>query len=87
MPALPADAVLHGLDFVAGASPTGPTAPHSPLRSYYGIPTAEFYADAAIQKLRRDGVPSAKLLLGLGFYGCGWDGSRRGSPAAPRPAR
>ncbi|MEV8614057.1 glycoside hydrolase family 18 protein [Amycolatopsis sp. NPDC051373] len=66
--------------FVAGATPTGPTAPHSPLRSYYGIPTAGFYADAAIQKLRRDGVPSAKLLLGLGFYGRGWDGVTQKQP-------
>ncbi|MEA5357930.1 glycoside hydrolase family 18 protein [Amycolatopsis sp., V23-08] len=66
--------------FVAGASPTGPTAPHSPLRSYPGIPTAGFYADAAIQKLRHQGVPSSKMLLGLGFYGRGWDGVTQKQP-------
>ncbi|HEV7975897.1 glycoside hydrolase family 18 protein [Amycolatopsis sp.] len=66
--------------FVAGASPTGPTAPHSPLRPYAGIPTAGFHSDAAIQKLRRAGVPSEKLLLGLGFYGRGWEGVTRKQP-------
>jgi len=66
--------------FVAGGSPAGPTAPHSPLRSYPGIPTAGFYADAAIQKLRHQGVPSSKMLLGLGFYGRGWDGVTQKQP-------
>jgi chitinase len=75
--------------FVAGASPTGPTAPHSPVRSYAGIPTAGFYADAAIQRLRASGVPSSKMLLGLGFYGRGWDGVTQkqpgGSATGPAP--
>ncbi|MGW5747216.1 glycoside hydrolase family 18 protein, partial [Amycolatopsis sp. NPDC003861] len=66
--------------FVAGASPNGPTAPHSPLRAYPGLPTAGYYADAAIQKLRHQGVPSSKMLLGLGFYGRGWDGVTQKQP-------
>ncbi|MCR6485699.1 glycoside hydrolase family 18 protein [Amycolatopsis sp. OK19-0408] len=66
--------------FVAGGQPTGPTAPHSPLRSYPGIPHAGYYADAAIQKLRDQGVPSSKMLLGLGFYGRGWDGVTQKQP-------
>jgi chitinase len=69
--------------FVAGASPTGPTAPHSPLRAYPGLPTAGFYADAAIQKLHHQGVPSSKMLLGLGFYGRGWDGVTQKQPGGP----
>jgi chitinase len=66
--------------FTSGGSPTGPTAPHSPLRSYAGIPTAGFDADAAIQKLRRSGVPSQKMLLGVGFYGRGWTGVTQKAP-------
>jgi len=66
--------------FVAGGQPTGPTAPHSPLRSYAGIPTAGFFADAAIQRLRHSGVPSSKMLLGLGFYGRGWAGVTQKRP-------
>ena len=66
--------------FVAGAQPKGPTAPHSPVRSYAGIPTAGFFADAAIQRLRHSGVPSSKMLLGLGFYGRGWAGVTQKRP-------
>ena len=66
--------------FVAGPGSTGPTAAHSPLRSYAGIPTPGFYADAAIQRLRHSGVPSSKMLLGLGFYGRGWTGVTQKRP-------
>lgn len=61
-------------DFFGAFAPTGPTAPHSPLYSYAGIPTAGFYSDNAIQLLKSKGVPSNKLLLGVGFYGRGWTG-------------
>ena len=61
-------------DFFGAFAPTGPTAPHSPLYSYSGIPTAGFYSDNAIQLLKSKGVPSDKLLLGVGFYGRGWTG-------------
>jgi chitinase len=67
-------------DFFGTWAATGPTAPHSPLRSYAGIPTAGFFADAAIQRLRHSGVPSSKMLLGLGFYGRGWDGVTQKQP-------
>jgi chitinase len=67
-------------DYFGAWATTGPTAPHSPLTSYTGIPTAGFYSDAAIQKLKSNGVPSGKLLLGIGFYGRGWTGVTQAAP-------
>ncbi|MFC4005893.1 glycosyl hydrolase family 18 protein [Nonomuraea purpurea] len=67
-------------DYFGAFAPQGPTAPHSPLTSYSGIPTAGFYSDAAIQKLKSKGVPASKLLLGLGFYGRGWSGVSQSAP-------
>jgi chitinase len=67
-------------DYFGAFSPQGPTAPHSPLTSYAGIPTAGFNADAAIGKLKTQGVPANKLLLGIGFYGRGWTGVTQSTP-------
>ncbi|MEU4509393.1 glycosyl hydrolase family 18 protein [Nonomuraea wenchangensis] len=67
-------------DYFGAFAPQGPTAPHSPLTSYSGIPTAGFHSDAAIQKLKSKGVPSSKLLLGIGFYGRGWAGVTQAAP-------
>jgi chitinase len=67
-------------DYFGAFSPTGPTAPHSPLYSYTGIPTAGFYSDAAIQKLIGKGVPASKINLGIGFYGRGWTGVTQSTP-------
>jgi chitinase len=67
-------------DFYGAFSPTGPTAPHSPLTAYDGIPTAGFNSDAAIQKLKSKGVPASKILLGIGFYGRGWTGVTQATP-------
>ncbi|MEU8081782.1 glycosyl hydrolase family 18 protein [Catellatospora citrea] len=67
-------------DFFGAFAAQGPTAPHSPLTSYTGIPQAGFNSDAAIQKLKSKGVPSAKLLLGIGFYGRGWTGVTQATP-------
>ncbi|WP_433513497.1 glycosyl hydrolase family 18 protein [Nonomuraea sp. CA-143628] len=75
-------------DFFGAFAAQGPTAPHSPLTSYAGIPTPGFYSDNAIQKLKSKGVPSNKLLLGIGFYGRGWSGVTQSTPggAATGPA-
>ncbi|MFC4531329.1 glycosyl hydrolase family 18 protein [Sphaerisporangium dianthi] len=67
-------------DYFGAFAAQGPTAPHSPLTSYSGIPQAGFYSDAAIQKLKSKGVPSSKLLLGIGFYGRGWAGVTQSAP-------
>ncbi|GAA1625229.1 glycoside hydrolase family 18 chitinase [Nonomuraea maheshkhaliensis] len=67
-------------DYFGAFAPQGPTAPHSPLTSYSGIPTPNFYSDAAIQKLKSKGVPASKLLLGIGFYGRGWAGVSQAAP-------
>ncbi|MGW0103483.1 glycosyl hydrolase family 18 protein, partial [Nocardia sp. NPDC003354] len=61
-------------DFFGAWDATGPTAPHSPLTSYSGIPKEDFHTSATIAKLKGLGIPSSKLLLGLGFYGRGWTG-------------
>ncbi len=67
-------------DYFGAWAAKGPTAPHSPLTSYSGIPTAGFNSEAAISKLRSKGVPASKLLLGIGFYGRGWTGVTQAAP-------
>ena len=67
-------------DYFGAFDADGPTAPHSPLTSYDGIPAQGFNTDAAIQKLRSKGIPGAKLLLGIGFYGRGWTGVTQAAP-------
>ncbi|MFC5290333.1 glycosyl hydrolase family 18 protein [Actinokineospora guangxiensis] len=67
-------------DFFGAFNAQGPTAPHSPLTSYPGIPQQGFNSDAAIQKLKSKGIPANKLLLGIGFYGRGWAGVTQSAP-------
>ena len=67
-------------DYFGAFNPKGPTAPHSPLYSYSGIPTPNFYSDAAIQAMKAKGIPSNKILLGVGFYGRGWTGVTQAAP-------
>ncbi|MEV0176220.1 glycoside hydrolase family 18 protein [Streptomyces sp. NPDC050803] len=67
-------------DYFGAWDATGPTAPHSPLNSYAGIPKANTYTSATIAKLKGLGIPSAKLLLGIGFYGRGWTGVTQSAP-------
>ncbi|SEG92590.1 chitinase [Thermomonospora echinospora] len=67
-------------DFFGAWAGTGPTAPHSPLNSYNGIPIQGYDSASAIAKLRAKGVPASKLLLGIGFYGRGWTGVTQSAP-------
>ncbi|MYW13158.1 chitinase, partial [Streptomyces sp. SID2563] len=67
-------------DFFGAWDAKGPTAPHSPLTSYEGIPKDGFNSEAAIEKLKAQGVPASKLLLGIGFYGRGWTGVTQDEP-------
>ncbi|MEU6451115.1 glycoside hydrolase family 18 protein [Streptomyces sp. NPDC046979] len=76
-------------DFFGAWDATGPTAPHSPLTSYSGIPKADYHSSATIAKLKDLGVPASKLLLGIGFYGRGWTGVTQSEPGgtATGPAK
>ncbi|MGW8800083.1 glycoside hydrolase family 18 protein [Streptomyces sp. NPDC055775] len=67
-------------DFFGAWDAQGPTAPHSPLTSYTGIPKEGYTSDAAVTKLKALGVPASKLLLGIGFYGRGWTGVTQAAP-------
>ena len=67
-------------DYFGAWDATGPTAPHSPLNSYSGIPKAGFHTSATITKLKGLGIPASKLLLGIGFYGRGWTGVTQSAP-------
>ncbi|MFC9081111.1 glycoside hydrolase family 18 protein [Streptomyces sp. NPDC057062] len=67
-------------DYFGAWDATGPTAPHSPLNSYAGIPKANYYTSATIAKLTGLGIPASKLLLGIGFYGRGWTGVTQAAP-------
>lgn len=67
-------------DFFGAWDAQGPTAPHSPLTAYDGIPKEGFDSAAAIEKFKAAGVPANKLLLGIGFYGRGWTGVTQAEP-------
>ncbi|MFG2310174.1 glycosyl hydrolase family 18 protein [Streptomyces sp. NPDC048566] len=67
-------------DFFGAFDADGPTAPHSPLTSYSGIPQAGFTTADAIAKFKAKGVPASKLLIGIGFYGRGWTGVTQDAP-------
>ncbi|MGW0374482.1 glycoside hydrolase family 18 protein [Streptomyces coeruleorubidus] len=67
-------------DFFGAWDAAGPTAPHSPLTSYSGIPKADNHSSATIAKLKGLGIPASKLLLGIGFYGRGWTGVTQSAP-------
>ncbi|MEV6114859.1 glycoside hydrolase family 18 chitinase [Streptomyces sp. NPDC052109] len=67
-------------DFFGAWDAQGPTAPHSPLTSYSGIPKAGYTTADAIAKYKSIGVPASKLLIGIGFYGRGWTGVTQDAP-------
>ncbi|WP_329379187.1 glycoside hydrolase family 18 chitinase [Streptomyces sp. NBC_01351] len=67
-------------DFFGAWAAQGPTAPHSPLTSYSGIPQQGFNSEAAITKLKGKGIAGSKLNLGIGFYGRGWTGVTQAAP-------
>ncbi|MFF4453639.1 glycosyl hydrolase family 18 protein [Streptomyces goshikiensis] len=76
-------------DFFGAWAAQGPTAPHSPLTAYAGIPQDGFNSEAAITKLKGKGIAGSKLNLGIGFYGRGWTGVTQATPggtaAGPAP--
>lgn len=74
--------MLMTYDFFGAWAKQGPTAPHSPLSAYSGIPIPEFNAEYALNLLKSKGVSSDKILLGLGFYGRGWTGVTQAEPGS-----
>ncbi|UZJ43725.1 glycosyl hydrolase family 18 protein [Marinimicrobium sp. C6131] len=72
--------MLMTYDYFGAWEAQGPTAPHSPLNSYSGIPQAGFHSDNSVQILKGLGVPDEKILLGIGFYGRGWTGVSQAAP-------
>lgn len=72
--------MLMTYDYFGAWAAQGPTAPHSPLNNYSGIPQAGFYSDNSVQLLKSKGVPDDKILLGIGFYGRGWTGVSQSAP-------
>jgi chitinase len=76
-------------DYFGTGNGRGPTAPHSALSGYSGIPRAGSSTEAGIDKLTAMGIPAGKLLLGIGFYGRGWTGVTQpepgGSATGPAP--
>src|SRR5699024_8233245 len=67
-------------DYFGAWDKDGPPAPHSPLTGYDSIPIEGFHATQTISYLQSLGIPSDKLLLGIGFYGRGWDGVTQAEP-------
>ena len=67
-------------DFFGAWDAQGPTAPHSPLQPYDGIPEQAFSTKGAIDYLVGEGIDPAKLLMGVGFYGRGWTGVEQAEP-------
>ncbi len=72
--------MLMTYDFFGSWAQQGPTAPHSALYNYEGIPEAGLYSDNAVNILKSKGVPADKILLGIGFYGRGWSGVTQSTP-------
>ncbi|WP_231956844.1 MULTISPECIES: glycoside hydrolase family 18 protein [unclassified Actinoplanes] len=67
-------------DYFGAGTADKQTAPHSPLTGYPGIPRPGATTDATVTQLLNQGVPPAKLLFGVGFYGRGWTGVRSPAP-------
>jgi chitinase len=68
--------------FGTGGGP-GPTAVHSPLTAYPGIPRPTATVGSTVDKLLALGVPPGRILLGIGFYGRGWTGVAAPTPGTP----
>ncbi|MGC1376449.1 MAG: glycosyl hydrolase family 18 protein [Anaerolineales bacterium] len=67
-------------DYFGAWATTGPTAPHSALNSYAGIPAPGWDTQDTIAYLRSKGIPASKLSFGIGFYGRGWTGVTQSAP-------
>ncbi|WP_250002396.1 glycoside hydrolase family 18 protein [Actinoplanes sp. M2I2] len=73
-------AMTYDYSGAGGQAAVQKTAPHSPLTAYPGIPRENANTSATVDELLRLGVPSGKVLLGIGFYGRGWTGVSTAEP-------
>jgi chitinase len=73
-------------DYFGTGSDQHRTEAHSPLTAYPGIPRASATTTATVDELLRIGVPAAKVLLGIGFYGRGWTGVSQAAPGGTASA-
>jgi len=77
-------------DFFGGWDVDGPTAFHSPLYAWTGMPSTtpvnHYYSDFAVQMWKQGGMPSNKIRLGVGFYGRGWTGVTNANNGLNQPA-
>jgi chitinase len=75
-------------DYFGTGRGRGPTAAHSALTGYPGIPRDNATTETTIRALLDTGLPARKILLGIGFYGRGWTGVSTPAPggAAAGPA-
>ena len=69
-------------DFAGTGSGPGRTAAHSALTAYPGASRPAAVTDAAIGRVTAAGVPAAKVLLGVGFYGRGFAGVTAAAPGS-----
>jgi chitinase len=67
-------------DYFGTDGGAGPTAAHSALTAYPGIPRETATTDTTIRALLDRGIPARKILLGIGFYGRGWTGVPSAAP-------
>lgn len=75
-------------DFFGAWESAGPTAFHSPLYPWSGMPASlsHYTSDDAVRLWRYGGAPASKLLLGIGFYGRGWTGVAKANDGLNQPA-
>jgi chitinase len=77
-------------DFFGAWDVDGPTAFHSPLFAWSGMPSTtpvnHYYTDYAVQLWKQGGMPSNKIRLGIGFYGRGWSGVTNTNNGLNQPA-
>ncbi len=67
-------------DYFGTWAPNGPTAAHSSLTAYPGIPSATLTVQSTISAYRNFGIAASKLVLGMGAYGRGWTGVTQPTP-------
>jgi chitinase len=78
-------------DFFGAWAGGGPTAFHSPLYAWPGMPSSaplsHYTTSDAIRLWKAGGAPASKLQIGIGFYGRGWTGVTNANGGLNQSAR